>query len=255
MIALTHLALTAGKRTVLAGIDATFERGAFTAVLGANGAGKTTLLRGIAGLRAPAHGSIRIDGIDVHSLPATQRALRVAMIAADEVVLEGLTVREVVATGRFPHHRWWEWNERPHDREAVARALDDVDLVDFAGRPIETLSSGERQRAWIALGLAQETPVLLLDEPTSHLDVRAAHDVLRLLRGLCASGKTIVCVLHDVNEAAAFADRVALIGDGGIIAAGTCDAVLERTNLARAYGIAMERVSMPDGSVRLFVPD
>jgi iron complex transport system ATP-binding protein len=255
MIALRNLALTAGKHTVLAGIDATFERGAFTAVLGANGAGKTTLLRGIAGLRAPAEGSIRIDGVDVHALPATQRALRVAMIAADEVVLEGLTVREVVATGRFPHHRWWEWNERPHDREAVARALDDVDLGDFARRPIETLSSGERQRAWIALGLAQETPVLLLDEPTSHLDVRAAHDVLRLLRGLCASGKTIVCVLHDVNEAAAFADRVALIGDGGIIAGGTCDAVLERTNLERAYGIAMERVSMPDGSVRLFVPD
>ena len=255
MIALTNLALTAGKRTVLTGIDATFERGAFTAVLGANGAGKTTLLRGIAGLRAPAKGSIRIDGVNVHSLPSMQRALRVAMIAADEVVLEGLTVREVVATGRFPHHRWWEWNERPHDREAVARALGDVDLVDFAHRPIEMLSSGERQRAWIALGLAQETPVLLLDEPTSHLDVRAAHDVLRLLRGLCVSGKTIVCVLHDVNEAAAFADRVALIGDGGIIAAGTCDAVLERSNLARAYGIAMERVSMPDGSVRLFVPD
>ncbi|MEO7202605.1 MAG: ABC transporter ATP-binding protein [Candidatus Tumulicola sp.] len=255
MIALTNLALTAGKRTVLAGIDATFERGAFTAVLGANGAGKTTLLRGIAGLRAPAEGSIRIDGVDVHALPATQRALRVAMIAADEVVLEGLTVREVVATGRFPHHRWWEWNERPQDREAVARALDDVELVDFARRPIETLSSGERQRAWIALGLAQETPVLLLDEPTSHLDVRAAHDVLRLLRGLCASGKTIVCVLHDVNEAAAFADRVALIGDGGIIAAGACDTVLERTNLERAYGIAMERAPMPDGSVRLFVPD
>jgi iron complex transport system ATP-binding protein len=255
MIALTNLALNAGKRTVLKGIEATFERGAFTAVLGANGAGKTTLLRGIAGLRAPAEGSIRIDGIDVHALSATQRALRVAMIAADEVVLEGLTVREVVATGRFPHHRWWEWNERPHDREAVARALDDVDLVDFAHRTIETLSSGERQRAWIALGLAQETPVLLLDEPTSHLDVRAAHDVLRLLRGLCASGKTIVCVLHDVNEAAAFADRVALIGDGGIIAAGTCDAVLERANLERAYGIAMERAPMPDGSVRLFVPD
>jgi iron complex transport system ATP-binding protein len=255
MIALTNLALTAGKRTVLAGIDATFERGAFTAVLGANGAGKTTLLRGIAGLRAPAEGSIRIDGVDVHALPATQRALRVAMIAADEVVLEGLTVREVVATGRFPHHRWWEWNERPQDRVAVARALDDVALVDFARRPIETLSSGERQRAWIALGLAQETPVLLLDEPTSHLDVRAAHDVLRLLRGLCAAGKTIVCVLHDVNEAAAFADRVALIGDGGIIAAGACDTVLGRTNLERAYGIAMERVPMPDGSVRLFVPD
>jgi iron complex transport system ATP-binding protein len=255
MISLTNVALTAGKRTVLAQIDATFERGAFTAVLGANGAGKTTLLRGIAGLRAPAEGAIRIDGIEVHALPAMQRALRVAMIAADEVVLEGLTVREVVATGRFAHHRWWEWNELPHDREAVARALDDVDLVDFASRPIETLSSGERQRAWIALGLAQETPVLLLDEPTSHLDVRAAHDVLRLLRGLCAAGKTIVCVLHDVNEAAAFADRVALIGDGGIIAAGTCDAVLDRSNLERAYGIAMERAAMPDGSVRLFVPD
>ncbi len=253
MIELAKVAMTAGRRTILRGVDARFERGAFSAILGANGAGKTTLLRGIAGLRATTEGSIRIDGSDVHALPAMQRALLVSMIAADESALDGLTVREVVATGRYPHHRWWEWNERPHDVEAVEQALHDVELTDFARRTIETLSSGERQRAWIALGLAQETPVLLLDEPTSHLDVRAAHDVLRLLSSLCAGGKTVVCVLHDVNEAAAFADSVTLLGHGGAIATGPRDTALTAANLERAYGIAMERLALPNGGVRLFV--
>jgi iron complex transport system ATP-binding protein len=137
--------------------------------------------------------------------------------------------------------------------EAIERALHDVELTDFAHRTIETLSSGERQRAWIALGLAQETPVLLLDEPTSHLDVRAAHDVLRLLSSLCTGGKTVVCVLHDVNEAAAFADSVMLLGNGGAIASGPRDAALTAAHLERTYGIAMERLALPNGGVRLFV--
>ncbi|HEY1428143.1 MAG TPA: ABC transporter ATP-binding protein, partial [Candidatus Tumulicola sp.] len=202
---------------------------------------------------SPENGSIRIDGRDVHTLTPAQRALHVAMIAADEPALEGITVREVVATGRYPHHRWWEWSERPHDVDAVERALRDVELTPFAARTIETLSSGERQRAWIALGLAQETPVLLLDEPTSHLDVRAAHDVLRTLRTLCSNGKTVVCVLHDVNEAAAFADSVMLLGGGAAIATGARDAVLTAKNLERAYGIAMEPLALPNGGVRLYV--
>ena len=180
MIALTHLALTAGKRTVLAGIDATFE--AERSLCWVRTAPEKRRCCAVSRGCGTAHGSIRIDGVHVHSLPATQRVLRVAMVAARRSRVRRFDgSRKSSPPGRFPHHRWWEWNERPHDREAVARALDDVDLVDFAGRPIQTLSSGERQRAWIALGLAQETPVLLLDEPTSHLDVRAAHDVPSLV--------------------------------------------------------------------------
>ncbi|HEY3675365.1 MAG TPA: ABC transporter ATP-binding protein [Candidatus Tumulicola sp.] len=253
MIELRDTSMNIGQRTILRGVDARFERGKFSAILGANGAGKTTLLRGMAGLRPAAAGSIRIDEQDVHALSATQRALRVAMIAADEPVLDGVNVREIVATGRYPHRRWWEWNERPDDARAIHNALSDVALLEFAHRPIDTLSSGERQRAWIALGLAQETPVLLLDEPTSHLDVRAAHDVLRLLRDLCARGKTVVTVLHDVNEAAEFADTVLLLGHGGAIACGPREEVLTTGKLERTYGITMEPLVLQNGGVRLFV--
>ena len=114
------------------------------------------------------------------------------------------------------------------------------------------MSSGERQRVWIALGLAQETPVLLLDEPTSHLDVRVAHDILALLRTLASGGKTVVCALHDLNEAAAYADRVALLGDGRLLCSGTPEAMLAGDLPERAYGIAMERVRLPDGRLRVF---
>jgi ABC-type cobalamin/Fe3+-siderophores transport system ATPase subunit len=253
MIELRNVAMSAGGKPILRSVDVRFERGVFSAILGANGAGKTTLLRGIAGLLPLDDGSIYVDDRDVRTLAPGPRALHIALIAADEPALDGVTVREIVATGRYPHRHWWEWNEHSDDAVAVERALHDVGLTEFAGRPIETLSSGERQRAWIALGLAQETPVLLLDEPTSHLDVRAAHDVLRVLRDLCARGKTIVCVLHDVNEAAAFADTALLLGHGGAIATGPRDEVLTTENLQRTYGIAMEPLQLPHGGVRLFV--
>src|SRR5581483_5894466 len=126
----------------------------------------------------------------VTAMTALDRALRVALVAGDDVLLDALRVRDVVAIGRFPHHRWWQWTEREADRTAVDRALEAVGIAPFAERFFATLSSGERQRVWIALGLAQETPVLLLDEPTSHLDVRVAHYILALLRSLADEGKT-----------------------------------------------------------------
>ena len=137
-----------------------------------------------------------------------ERALRVAFVTSDEVLPDALRVRDVVAIGRFPHHRWWQWREDVLDGESVEAALEAVGIGRLADRLFSTLSSGERQRVWIALGLAQATPVLLLDEPTSHLDVRVAHEILGLLRKLARSGKTIACVLHDLNDAAAYADRI-----------------------------------------------
>ena len=122
----------------------------------------------------------------------------------------------------------------------------------LADRLVSTLSSGERQRVWIALGLAQETPVLLLDEPTSHLDVRAAHEILALLRDLARAGKTIVCVLHDLNDAATYADRIALLGCGKLLALEAPDTVLASDLLERTYGVEMERVMLGDGRLRVF---
>ena len=124
----------------------------------------------------------------------------------------------------------------------------------FEHRQFDTLSSGERQRVWIALSLAQEAPVLLLDEPTSHLDVRNAQEVLRLLRSLCASGRTVVCALHDLNEAAAFADKVLLIGDRRLLAYDTPERALSGSNTALAYGVRLQSVRLDDGTLRIF-PD
>ena len=212
--------------------------GEFVALLGRNGAGKTTLLRAIAGLQRVRCGAITIDGTPTTQLRALDRAKQIAFVTGDEVFLESLLVRDVVSIGRFAHHRWWQWNAAPDDQEAVEGAIAAVYLEAFTERLFSTLSAGERQRVWIALGLAQETPILLLDEPTSHLDVGVAHEILALLQRLTRAGKTVVCALHDINEAAGYADRIALLGDGAMLALDSPGAVLTERLLHRAYGIA-----------------
>ncbi len=255
MIELRGVDLDVAGRRLLEGIDASVTRGEFVAVLGPNGAGKTTLLRAIAGLHAASSGAVLLNGLLVGQLPALERARSLAFVTSDEVLLDALRVRDVVAIGRFPYHRWWQWREGTNDEAAVARALAAVQIEPFAERLFATLSSGERQRIWIALGLAQETPVLLLDEPTSHLDVRVAHEILGLLRRLTQTPptpKTVICALHDINEAAAYADRIALIGRGRMLALAAPDVVLASDVLEGTYGIAMERVRLADGRLRVF---
>jgi iron complex transport system ATP-binding protein len=252
MIELRDVGLDIGGRTLLDKLDARFAPGELVTILGRNGVGKTTLLRAIAGLHAPIRGSIHIDGADVIRLNAMQRALRVAFVTSDDVLLDALRVRDVVAIGRFPHHRWWQWNEWAEDDAAIDRALEAVGIAQFARRLYSTLSSGERQRVWIALGLAQATPVLLLDEPTSHLDLRVAHEILGLLRSLASEGRTVVAVLHDLNDAAAYADRIVLLGERRLLCADAPDAVLASDLPERAYGVTMERVRLHDGRLRVF---
>lgn len=255
MIELRAVDLDIAGRRLLGGIDASVARGEFVAILGPNGAGKTTLLRAIAGLHAASSGTVLLDGSPVEQLPAPERARSLAFVTSDEVLLDALRVCDVVAIGRFPHHRWWQWREGMNDEAAVARALAAVHMEPFAERLFATLSSGERQRVWIALGLAQETPVLLLDEPTSHLDVRVAHEILALLRRLTQTPptpKTVICALHDINEAAAYADVIALIGRGRLVALAAPDVVLASDVLEDTYGIAMERVRLADGRLRVF---
>ncbi|HZZ66016.1 MAG TPA: ABC transporter ATP-binding protein [Candidatus Baltobacteraceae bacterium] len=254
MIAVRDVTLAIENRVLLEHMHFEVERGEVLAVLGANGAGKTTLLRSLAGIH-PAQGSITIQGREVADLAATQRARTIAHVAADDLLIERLDVREVVAMGRYAHHRWWQWREERSDDAAIEMALAAVGMHAFERRRFETLSSGERQRVWIAVALAQEASILLLDEPTSHLDVRVARDILKLLRLQASLGKSVICALHDINEAAEFADRVVLLGMRAVLAADTPKHVLTAPLLECAYGIAAEQIIMPDGTFRVYATD
>lgn len=252
MMTVRDLSLFVAGHELLAGLSFDILPGEFLGILGANGVGKTTLLRTLAGLRPIEHGNVRIDDRDARALSSAERSRAIALITGDELFADRLTVREVVSAGRYPHHHWWQWREERSDADAIAYALAAVDLEGFAEREFLTLSSGERQRVWLALALAQEAPLMLLDEPTSHLDLRAAHEILHLLRAQASGGKAVVCVMHDPNEAAAFSDRVILLGKGGILAAGPRETVLSPEQLELAYGLPMESLRTESGAPRVF---
>ncbi len=235
------------ERVVLCGVDLALRAGELVAIVGPNGSGKSTLLRALAGALAPQAGTVTIDGLAARDLTADARARRVALVAAEDVADDGMLVREAVALGRLPHRPWWRWSADPQDEEIVENALARVELLAFAERPIATLSSGERQRVWIATALAQRAPTLLLDEPTSHLDLGGAYATLDTLRGLADEGAAVAVVLHDLNLAVASADRVVLVGDGRLLADGAADEVFRGDLLSRAYGAEIAVVRTTDG--------
>ncbi len=252
MIRVRGVALDIDSRRLLCGLNFDAPTHEIVAIIGPNGVGKTTLLRAIAAQHPVGGGEILVDGANVASFSAVERARRIAFLAADETVGEALAVREVVAAGRYPHHRWWEWREGSDDAAAIAGALAEVGMESFRDRLFSSLSSGERRNVWIALALAQATPVLVLDEPTTHLDVHVAQRMLALLRRLARSGKTVLCALHDLNEAAAYADRIVLLGNGTMRAAGPPEAVLSSSLLDETYATSMERLHLADGTLRVF---
>lgn len=240
--------LAAGARTLLERVDLEARPGEFLAVVGPNGVGKTTLLRAIAGFAPVGAGAILHDGNDVHALGSVERARTLTLIGDDVETPHGMSVRDVVLTGRFAHRAWWDWITGDADLLAADAALARVRLEAFADRSFDGLSSGERQRAWIALALAQDASTLLLDEPTSHLDARYALEILALLRTLADDGRTVIAVLHDLNEAAAFADRIAILGDGAVLTCAAPNDALDPKILERAFGVAFDRVPFGNGT-------
>jgi iron complex transport system ATP-binding protein len=249
MIDARALALGYGDRLVLQDVDVTLHPHELVAIVGPNGSGKSTLLRALAGTLAPLHGTVLVAGSPVHALSPAERARLVALVAAEENADGDVTVRDAVALGRLAHRPWWRWNGSPDDEAIVEAALERVDLLPLGDRALETLSSGERQRVWIGTALAQQAPVMLLDEPTSHLDLAGAYATLDILRGLVHDGAAIALVLHDLNLAVASADRVILVGDGTVIADGPVDAVFRSDLLTRAYGAEIAVHSTTDGII------
>jgi len=242
-----------GRRPVLQGATLSLERGEVVALLGANGSGKTTLLRVIAGTLAPSAGTVLLFGRPISAWSRRELARRVAVVPQSPELPDGFSVSEVVALGRIPHARRLFASDA-RDVEAVAAALRDADVERLAERPVAELSGGERQRVVVAMALAQEPQLLLLDEPTLHLDLAHQLALLRTLHRLRrARALTVVAVLHDLNLAAAFADRVLVVHEGRLVAGHGPDGRLDPELVRRAFGVAVEEAVTASGR-RLLAP-
>jgi iron complex transport system ATP-binding protein len=229
----------AGERRVLRGASMRLDRGEAVALLGTNGSGKTTLLRIVAGTLTAGAGHVRLFGRPISGWSRLEIARRVAVLPQSTDLPDGFTVAEVVALGRIPHAQGW-LGGHPSDADAVAAALRDADAEELAGRPARELSGGERQRVLLAMALAQEPELLLLDEPTLHLDIGHQLALLRMLQRLRATRQlTVLAVLHDLNLAAAFADRTLLVHRGGVVPAGR-DGRIDAALLGSAFGVPIE---------------
>jgi iron complex transport system ATP-binding protein len=233
---------------VLRDFDLQLQSGELVALLGANGSGKTTLLRLLSGALRPAAGLVQVAGRPVGEWPRPALARRVAVLPQHLELPEGFRVVELVAMGRAPHARRL-FGSTAEDEVAVERALQDADALDLADRYPHELSGGERQRVLVAMALAQEPQLLLLDEPTLHLDLAHQVSLLQRLRRLHAQrGLTVLAVLHDLNLAAAFAPRVVLLDGGRVAADGPPDEVLTPEAIARVFGVRVEPVRTSRGT-------
>ncbi|MFB7844268.1 ABC transporter ATP-binding protein [Microbacterium sp. NPDC056052] len=248
------LALHYGRTPVVHDVALTLRPGSVTVLIGPNGSGKSTALRAIARLHRIHAGSVRIDAAgadrDAAALDAKEFARTVAMLSQSRPHPSGLEVRDVVAFGRHPHRGRFA-GLRDEDRAAIDRALALTGLGSMGARPVDELSGGELQRVWLATALAQTTPILLLDEPTNHLDLRYQIETLDLIRDLADAGTALGVVLHDLDHAAAVADRVVLLHDGRVRADGTPAEVLTGENLSAAYGLRIDTALDDDGRVRV----
>lgn len=237
---------------VLEGLDLSVCRDEFIGVVGPNGSGKTTLLKNIGGVLEPDGGAVYLGEKELSAIPIKEVATKVAALQQETRVGFDFTVREVVEMGRFPHLERFE-RQTEGDRRAIDKALEITDLEDFSDRCVNQLSGGEKQRVFLALALAQEPELLLLDEPTSSLDINYQIKIMETVSRLQAEGLTVVAAIHDLNLAAQYADKVALLSDGKIQVLGNPDSVLTKENISQVFGVEVEvENSKVKGSIHIF---
>ncbi len=237
---LEGLSLGYGHRTIVEGLDLAIPPHAFTVLLGRNGSGKSTVLRACAGLLRPKSGNVLLNGKPLAQLSARDSARQIAILPQGPVSPEGLTVSDLVRQGRYPHRGLFtRWSKV--DEEACEEALDLTGMGDLRKQPLENLSGGQRQRAWIAMSLAQETDILLLDEPTTFLDLAHQAEVMSLIGTLVKSRrKTVVAVLHDVNQAVRHADHIVTFKTGRLVEQGPPGTIMTRDLVRRVFDIDPE---------------
>lgn len=252
--ALTTHALNAGhgKHQVIKALDFALPENQVTAIVGPNGCGKSTLLNTLGRILAPQGGQVLLDGADIHRLPSRQVAQQLALLPQDTTAPEGMTVLDLVRFGRQPHQPWYsQWSTE--DQRIVKTALKAANLLGMQHRELDKLSGGQRQRAWIAMAIAQDTPLLLLDEPTSALDLGHQIEVFELIRSLIKQGKTVAMVVHDLLNAARYADHIVAMREGAIIAQGAPKEILTPELVYELYQVHCDVISDPVNGAPLLV--
>lgn len=239
------LTLAYDGRPVVADLDFALPDGEVTAIIGPNGCGKSTLLKGLGRVLAPAAGEVLLDGVPLSRIPTRRIATQLSLLPQSPVAPSGLTVAELVARGRHPHQRWYEQFARADER-IVREALDATDVGHLAELPLDELSGGQRQRVWLSMTLAQQTGIVLLDEPTTYLDLAHQVEVLELVHELNARhGRTVLMVLHDISLAARYASRIVAMKDGAVVASGTPEEVVTEELLAEVFGLRASVIREP----------
>ncbi|MCX4511623.1 MULTISPECIES: ABC transporter ATP-binding protein [unclassified Streptomyces] len=249
-----ELTLAYEDRTVVHELDLAVPDGRVTVIVGPNACGKSTTLRALGRLLKPKGGAVLLDGTELARIPTKRIAQRIGLLPQSPVAPEAITVADLVSRGRQPHQAWWkQWSDE--DERAVTDAMERTDVTALADRPVDELSGGQRQRVWIAMALAQETDLLLLDEPTTFLDIAHQVEVLDLVRQLNHErGRTVVAVLHDLNQAARYADHLVAMKEGRIVAEGHPSDVVTAELVREVFGLASVVVPDPVTGSPLVVP-
>ncbi|MGS2643575.1 ATP-binding cassette domain-containing protein [Streptosporangium sp. LJ11] len=250
----TGLTLSYDKRVVASDLNVTIPDGSFTVIIGPNACGKSTMLRALARMLKPRTGAVHLDDAVITSLPSKEVARRLGLLPQSSIVPDGITVADLVGRGRYPHQRLMrQWSRE--DEVAVAAAMRSTDVTDLADRCVDELSGGQRQRVWLAMALAQETPILLLDEPTTFLDIAHQIEVLDLCADLHERGRTLVAVLHDLNQACRYATHLIVMRDGRIVAEGDPASIITAALVEEVFELRCEIIDDPQSGTPLIVPE
>lgn len=254
LLVATGLSAGYDNTVILHGLDLTVPPGKITVIVGANACGKSTFLRTLSRLIAPSQGQVLLDGKSIHRTPSRDLARTLGLLPQSPIAPEGITVADLVSRGRHPHQSLFSrWTRQ--DDEAVDSALAATKTFDLAERPVDELSGGQRQRVWIAMALAQQTDILLLDEPTTFLDINHQIEVLDLLTDLNRTrGTTVVMVLHDLNLAARYADHLVALADGRVHITGTPEDVLTEETVRHVFGLESRVIEDPTSGRPIMLP-
>jgi iron complex transport system ATP-binding protein len=248
-----NLTLSYDQRVVTEGLSVSIPDGSFTVIVGPNACGKSTLLKALARLLKPTAGTVFLDGEPISGYPAKQVAHRLGMLPQTPIAPNGITVGDLVARGRYAHQSLLrQWSRE--DEAIVGEALALTETLELSGRYVAELSGGQRQRVWLAMVLAQQTPIMLLDEPTTFLDIAHQIEVLDLCADLHDQGRTLVAVLHDLNLACRYADHLIAMRAGAIVAQGSPAEVVTADLVRRVFGMDCRVIADPETGTPLVVP-